>query len=69
MPRAFSTTKPASVTRSTTNYSPRPLEPAEVIDVVLDETHPSYNPAGGISIGCVKAKLYSTLIQAPNGIF
>ena len=32
------------------------LEHAEVIDIILDLSHPSFNPEEGLVIGCVKAR-------------
>ena len=32
------------------------LEPAEVVDIILDEAHPEYNPDQGNTVGCVLAR-------------
>lgn len=36
------------------------LKPAEVVDVVLDDSHESYNPDGNIMVGSIKARMLDT---------
>ena len=39
---------------------------AEVIDVVLNDEHPSYNPAAYINIGAVKARQLKSEFGVPD---
>ena len=36
------------------------IEPAEVVDIILDESHPEYNPDNGNTVGCVLARAIQT---------
>ena len=36
------------------------IEPAEVVDIILDEAHPEYNPDNGNTVGCVLARAVQT---------
>ena len=36
------------------------IEPAEVVDIILDEAHPEYNPDNGNTVGCVLARAIQT---------
>jgi len=48
--------KPGAANRSAVSAVTKIIETAEVIDVVMDPSHPNYSPASGIVIGAIKAR-------------
>jgi len=48
--------RPGAANRSAASAITKIIETAEVIDVVMDPSHPNYSPASGIVIGAIKAR-------------